>query len=525
MTILFYISLFLYTFTVSVISNVVDYDLWARIVVGKTFFQTGKLLNFDFQSFGPTRQWFDHEWGSSLVFYQILEHFGDFGLIVFKAIVLFIVFFILTKIILMRRKHLGVKDSNSITESPFNILFFILMIQAVLEVAFATVRCNLFTFLFFAIWLYALEKSRLEGNFRLLWIIPATMLIWANMHGGCFVGLGFIFLYALGEFLNKKKFLPYVITLLFSLLAMFVNPYGVKYVYFLFHAITLKRTNITEWQPLFDKIYVLKFFKYKFWAVAVAIISGWYLFKKYKCTYAKTHLEKIKELYNSLDKTKALILIVTFLLSIKTLRLIPFFFFFSAVFLYDDIYKVFNKKLSNTANNIKEIVLFVFILFSFIYTIRTIPLGTSVKGYPFVETEFLRINNLKGNVFANLHYGSYLAYKLYPDNFIFMDGRYEETYNPALLNRMNNIFVGPNWEEEFNKQHIDYIILEHAYGTLYYRLKQSGKWKHAVTSNNFVLLIRDDIKIKDPKIPVNSFDYYNKTKWETNIDWKGALNE
>ena len=225
MTILFYISLFLYTFTVSVISNVVDYDLWARIVVGKTFFQTGKLLNFDFQSFGPTRQWFDHEWGSSLVFYQILEHFGDFGLIVFKAIVLFIVFFILTKIILMRRKHLGVKDSNSITESPFNILFFILMIQAVLEVAFATVRCNLFTFLFFAIWLYALEKSRLEGNFRLLWIIPATMLIWANMHGGCFVGLGFIFLYALGEFLNKKKFLPYVITLLFSLLAMFVNPY------------------------------------------------------------------------------------------------------------------------------------------------------------------------------------------------------------------------------------------------------------------------------------------------------------
>ena len=55
----------------SVITNVVDFDLWARIVVGKTFFQTGELLNFDFQSFGPTRQWFDHEWGSSLVFYHL----------------------------------------------------------------------------------------------------------------------------------------------------------------------------------------------------------------------------------------------------------------------------------------------------------------------------------------------------------------------------------------------------------------------------------------------------------------------
>ena len=44
----------------------------------KLFFKHGELLNFDFQSFGPTRQWFDHEWGSSLVFYQILDKFGDF---------------------------------------------------------------------------------------------------------------------------------------------------------------------------------------------------------------------------------------------------------------------------------------------------------------------------------------------------------------------------------------------------------------------------------------------------------------
>ena len=119
----------------------------------------------------------------------------------------------------------------------------------------------------------------LEGHYKLLWIIPATMIIWANMHGGCFVGLGLIFLYALGEFLNKKRFTPYIIVLALSLCAMFINPYGIKYVYFLFHAITLKRTAITEWQPIFHQIHVLKFFKFKFWAFAVAIITGVFIVK------------------------------------------------------------------------------------------------------------------------------------------------------------------------------------------------------------------------------------------------------
>ena len=101
MIILFYISLFLYIATLSISVNIIDYDLWARLVVGKTFFQTGKLLNFDFQSFGPTRQWFDHEWGSSLIFYSILDKFGDVGIIIFKTLAIFLTYFIITRIILL----------------------------------------------------------------------------------------------------------------------------------------------------------------------------------------------------------------------------------------------------------------------------------------------------------------------------------------------------------------------------------------------------------------------------------------
>lgn len=504
-------------------STYVDYDFWARLIVGKTFFQTGTLLNFDFQSFGPTRQWFDHEWGSSLIFYGILDNFGETGLIIFKIIMNFLIIFMVTKIILLRRKHLY-KDIkiNPIKEAPLNILFFILLTQSMLNIINTTVRCQVFTFFFFLVWFYTLEKSRLENNRKILWILPVTMILWSNIHGGCFTGLGLLGLYIVGEFLNKKPVKHYVIAFITSLFALFINPYGIKYVYFLFHAITMKRPSITEWQPLWGKLHFFKFFKFKIWSTCTALISAIILIKKYNRIQKPLISEKFKNLYQNLDKTKAIVLIVMFLLSLKTIRLIPFFTISAAIYLYDDIYtKIFNKKMSNVLNNIKEIFLGILILISFVYTMHTIKIKTTVKHLPYLEAEFLKINNLKGNLLADFHQGSFLAYKLYPNNFIFMDGRYEETYDPKLLKRLESIHIGSNWQKDFDKQHIDYIILDmKSEGMLYQRLLHTKEWYPAITGNKFILLIRKDKKIINPKLPPADLEYYDKHKWETNINWR-----
>lgn len=522
MIIIFYVALFLYISTLSLISNIVDYDFWARLIVGKTFFQTGTLLNFDFQSFGPTRQWFDHEWGSSLVFYSILDNFGDTGILVFKALIIFATYFILTRIILLRRRHLYKSIKlNPLKEASFNILFFVLLTQSTLVIVNSTVRCHLFTFLFFVIWLYTLEKSRLEHNNRILWILPVSMIIWSNMHGGCFTGLGLLALYIVGEFLNKKQIKPYIITFILSIAALFINPYGPKYVYFLFHAITLSRPAITEWQPLFGGLYFDKLLKFKFWGAGITTLSWIILNRKYKNQTVDNRKKRLINIYKSLDKTKAIILIIMLLLSLKSVRIMPFFAFCSAAFLYDDIYqKVLNKKLPNFINNIKEIFLCTLLLFSFIYTIKTTKIEILPSKFPYVEAEFLKANNLKGNVFANFHYGSFLAYKLYPNNYIFMDGRYEETYEPNLLKRVGIIFEDDNWKEELHKQHIDYIIIEKNQGKLASRLYYDNDWTPVMASNEFILFVRNNIKLNNPKIPTNDFEYYKKHKWETNIDWR-----
>lgn len=523
MIIIFYVALFLYISTLSLISNVIDYDFWARLIVGKTFFQTGTLLNFDFQSFGPTRQWFDHEWGSSLVFYSILDNFGDTGIFVFKALIIFTTYFILTRIILLRRKHLypSIKI-NPIKEAPFNILFFILLIQSTLTIINSTIRCHLFSFLFFVIWLYVLEKSRLEHNNRILWVLPVSIIVWSNMHGGCFTGLGLLALYITGEFLNKKPVKPYIITFILSLAALFINPYGPKYVYFLFHAITLNRPTIAEWQPLFGGLYFDKLWKFKFWGAGITILSWIILNRKYKNQTADNRKERLINIYKSLDKTKAIVLIVIMLLSLKSIRVMPFFAFCAAAFLYDDIYqKVLNKKLPNIINNLKEIFLCALLLFSFIYTIKTTKIETIQSEYPYVEAEFLKINNLKGNVLANFHFGSFLAYKLYPNNYIFMDGRYEETYDPDLLKKLKKIFLNKEgWEKELYAQRIDYAIIEKNQGKLAESLNNDKNWKLLLGSNDYLLFARSDIKLDNLKTPSNDFEYYKKHKWDTNIDWR-----
>ena len=86
MNLIFYITLFLFVLLFSTIDIGIDYDFWARLIVGKNFFQTGTLFNQDFYSWGETHKFIDHEWGSSLIFYFIQNNFGDIGIFIFKTL-------------------------------------------------------------------------------------------------------------------------------------------------------------------------------------------------------------------------------------------------------------------------------------------------------------------------------------------------------------------------------------------------------------------------------------------------------
>ncbi len=503
--------------------NDIDYDFWARIAVGKMFFQTGQVLPYDIFSYTVTREWIDHEWGSGVVFYFFGENFGDFGLMMLKITLFFTVLFLITRI---------VKLQNTEQSDHRNILFYLAVILAVFFGIGHTIRCQLFTFMLFTLWIYVLERVR-NGENRLLWILPVTMLIWANFHGGFVSGIGLLIMYGAGEFLNKKPCLKYFYILIPVSLVTLINPYGFRYLQYIFHAITMNRQGIAEW-AMTDL-----FMTWKEWyslkiIIILTIISLVFYFVKNRPGFAQ------------IDKVKFIVLAVTLYLAISHIKHQAFFVISAACFIYHDFYAIFEsiaryiKKKSEVAAKalggldlVKNGILYSLILglgtslMIFNPILVTIP----VNKFPLGSVEFVRQNELKGNLLTVFHWGSYAAWKLYPNCLIALDGRYEEVYPDAtflevgaLISYFNAPDINIKWDDVLDKYHTDIIIL--GINTVQKRkafmaMKQKKDWEIVYKDLISAVFVRKkDLKdrYKMPKLlPETVFS----EKYETRLDFNG----
>lgn len=505
--IFFYIILFLFIWAITLNEFSLDYDLWARLIIGKYFVQTGHILKHDFLSYTPTHILYDHEWGSSIIFYLTQHFFGGVGLIILQTILIFLVIFFITKIIELR----GLKNTYA-----YNFLFYFFALGSMNYVFKTPVRCQLFSFLFFTIFLYLLELSRKEKikDKYLMISLPLIMVIWNNLHGGCVAGIGLIGLYTLGEFLNKKPFKRYLYSLLFSLSVFTINPWGFDYLPFLIKANSMARSEIVEWWGLFYKYNMHKYIKLKFLILLFTLIESGFVIKSLT---AKKY---------DFDKTKFLVLIITLILAIQHIKLIPFLIISASCFLYDDFYTAFNFMTFNLFNKIalyKDSFVYICIMLFIIGQFKTANYVQFVgfEKYPVLSTEFIKINGIKGNVLTNFGLGSYVSYKLYPHNKIYMDGRYEEVYYDEMIPLLKKLFLMKSgWDELLKKYPPDIIIVERRYPVFNY-LRNSSGWKFVYDEDwQFALFVRAKNAKKKYKQPSFDRDYYLKNTFSTDINFK-----
>lgn len=478
----------------SMVATRFDHDLWARLIAGMGFVETGHVLTQDFLSYTPVHTWWDHEWGAGVIFYLCLKFFGAYSFIILQVLMIFGIVFTASRIVKLRYG-----------ENHCNIIFYFFAIMAVLDTLNNPVRSHLFSFLFFTVFIYIFEKAR-NGENRLLFLVPLIILFWNNIHGGVVAGMGLMLMYALGEFLNKKPFAKYLITFAVSAPVMLINPWGWDYIKFLIMANTMSRKYIVEWMSIFSKIQMFGFIKFKVFMFAMVIAETISLIKKFK----------IPNWYNNIDKTKYIIIFTTLYLSVAHVKMIPFFVIASLCFIYEDFYELIkNIKLPEWKN--RAVYSVIFILAFFTLTTKDFSLPLAFGSFPIKEAEFLKLNNLKGKVFANFNYGSYLSYKLYPNNTIFMDGRYEEVYYDYMIPLQLNFFlVNPNWEEAITVFPPDILILEKSY-PVFEAIKNSKDWKLVYDGKyNGVFLPKD--KVKDKYImPTDDEKYYKNSLFDTSI--------
>jgi len=495
----FYILLFLLCAAIAVKSVNYDFDLWARLIAGMAVVQTGHVLKYDFLSYTQTHPWYDHEWGSSVVFYVFKALMGHSGLLILQILLVFLTMFFLVKTVKVKYGE----DSNY-----RNILIYFLVLHSFMTTYSSLIRCHSFTFLFFIFELYILEIIRKNNNYKLLFIFPLLFLIWGNMHGGVVAGLGLLAMYTLGEALNRKPFKHYLITTIICPLMLFINPYGIEFVKFLIKATTMPRVHVVEWWSIFTKYNYHLFLTFKFMALFYLIIE----FLK-----VRKNID-----YKSADKTKFIVLLVTLFLAVKHVKMMPFFALTGTVYCYQDVVNAFKNF------NFPKWCMPLLVAFLTFYSVAMLALKdyrpmVDFKNYPVMEVEFLRVNKLQGKLLTNFGIGSFASYKLYPQNTIYMDGRYEEVYDDDLLDDLDKFYTlkqgGLNL---LIKNKPDIIILEKSYNSLYTMLKNSSaQWALVFEGINYGVFI--DRKLSRPEFipPSGELKYYKKTILNTNVTFKG----
>jgi hypothetical protein len=500
----FYVFFLMTLFTFNIASDNYDYDFWARLIVGKHFVQTGKFLTRDFLSYTPTHTWYDHEWGSGVVFYIVQHLFSHIGLVILQFTILALIYVMIVQMVKLR----GVKTTH-----PYNFLFYFFSAWALMHLYYQPFRCQLFSFLFFTFFLYALELAK-KGENRLLFAIPVVMIIWNNMHGGCVSGLGLIVFYIIGEFINRKPVKKYFLVLFLSILVLPINPMGFDYIVYLLQANTMQRAHILEWENLFIPSYKYIFLEFKYFVSVMLLSEIGYLIYAFKTKTFK------------FDATKYIVLVVTFLLALEHIKLIPFCVISMSVFLYDDFYTLFNFITLGAINKmalLKDCIVYLAALYFIIssnckYDFQ--PFLTFNK-FPVLETEFLRINNMKGKLLTNYEQGSYTSYKLYPNIKIFMDGRYEEVYGEHLKELLDKFMLNQNygWDDLLKEYPPDYILM-YRIGLTYNELLHHPEWTQVYTDGVFGLMVRTSELRKNYKLPSTDINYYKKRMFDTSINFR-----
>jgi hypothetical protein len=451
-----HISTVVIVYILTFLTNLPDYDLWARLAVGSIFFQTGTVMKHDIFSYLPTKSvWIDHEWGSGVVFYTFARYLGEYGIFVLKALLIYSIFIMVLKTI----KAQGINK-------PVGVLYCVLLGYALFPGIASLVRSQMFTYLFFIVWLYELECVRLQRKTvrRMLWVFPCTMLFWVNMHGGFLAGIGLVALYAIGELLNRRNALPYLWIALSILPITLINPYGFSLWGHVVEASLMPRPFIPEWHPisLSGPMQVIDGLKVHF-------LMGYMLFVGMTLATAIRSMVRRERP----DWTRIILFAVLLFISVRQQRHVVFLVLAVSALLHDQfdgLLDPLRKVIDGTSlgNFLKKQTAvrrglgYVLPTAIFICIIPKLSYGMSVdyRRFPVGSLEFIKQNRISGNLATAFDWGSYGFWKLYPQCKVLVDGRYEDVYPDDVFSiAMRFSQKKERWWEALARFHTDVVVL------------------------------------------------------------------
>ena len=420
----------------------VDNDFWWHLRTGQFIFDSGIPRHDPFSWTAPGKPWVMHEWLSEAIIYAVQSAVGYVG-----NMVLFIgasLASIAMSYALARRLGAGTKALTGL-----------LVVSALTFTIFITPRPQVFTWLFFSIYLYILARHN-EGDDVPLWPLPVIMAFWVNMHLGFYFGLMLIgcWIAALAFDAIRGRETPLRRPLIIAaacVLATFANPSGPAILlYPLRYLFDAQVTNdmVAEWQRP-DITWTLH------WSI--------YL----------TALLLVLSLVSRTRPRPFLVLasIAVAVLSMQAVRNAPF----AALVLLPVAGSVLaarwpassSARDSNVRVPVGAAAAMIASIALIVGPVSLSIAGTGVSlgapsqhGYPSAGAEYVRDHFAGKRMFNDYNSGGYLIYKLYPGVPVFVDGR-TDFYGNALLKDYIHIDHGdPGWDELLAKYGVEVVLID-----------------------------------------------------------------
>ena len=193
-----------------------DSDTGWHVRNGETILNTHALPRTD--RFSYTREgqpWFAWEWLSDAVFGSAYRLAGLPGVAVLSALAI--------ALTALGVAHLALSLGGN--------LFFtagaIVVLLGTTSIHWLA-RPHIFSWILALLFLGVAEHER-HGHgqpSRILYALPFVAILWANLHGSFLLGPAILFIYAAGEWLDRRSGKRFAAASLASLLATFINPYG-----------------------------------------------------------------------------------------------------------------------------------------------------------------------------------------------------------------------------------------------------------------------------------------------------------
>lgn len=517
--------------------DIVDYDLWWHMALGK-YYVTHHTLTVDHSIFSwtPTDPtWIYNTCLGSIAIYLFYNFMGGLGLWIMHSMVflgVFLSFYFFLRLLKLRL------DVNSVT--------MIAVLAIGCSPACRYYKPELFSLLMFCWTLFVFFHVKVSGRKFLFYIYPLIFVLWVNLHGGFVVGLVFLAMAFMGEILNRiffpKESLPNEtlihlgIACILSALATLLNPYGVDYLISTYMGVTSKdyaqthNSYISAYASLWS---YLKNIKIEYFNVNS---TAWIMTMMYLSLTVVFIYELLKR--RSSDFTLLIVSISLYWKGMTTSRASYFFLvasFFVVFFLF-----VHRLKIKNFSYKITMISLLIFsslFMLTFYHHIRYEPynqwFGKGIDDYaPLTEVDFLKKYKIEGPIFNDYVVGGYLMWKLYPDYKVFVDPRCGPYMNQVIPDYL--AFTGKHVNSEdirnFRKKYPFKLVVLHyrQMNLIFDFLRSEGdEWRLLYFEKNAAILMHQSLlpiiktevgnvnlsparfsKERNPSVLLNVFNFY-----------------